>query len=160
MTIWSRTALAAAIAVTTASPAFADATAFLGASTTPESRMAKGFAIGAGLLILGFEFEYASTSEDVTDAVPSLRTGSGNLLLQTPFAIFGVQPYVTTGAGLFRETLAAHQETGFVLNTGGGVKVSLIGPLRLRLDYRVFKLSGDALHSPAHRLYAGINLRF
>jgi hypothetical protein len=159
--MWSRTVLGAAvIAVTAASPAFADATAFLGASTTPDSRMVRGFAIGAGLLILGFEFEYASTSEDLTEGAPALRTGVGNVLLQTPFAIFGVQPYVTTGAGLFRETLATHRETGFALNTGGGVKLSLIGPLRLRLDYRVFKLSGDALHSPAHRLYAGINLRF
>lgn len=160
MTMWSRAALATAMAVTTASPVFADATAFLGASMTPENRMARGFAIGAGLLILGFEFEYATASDNPTEGAPALRTGTGNVLLQTPFAIFGVQPYVTTGAGLYRETLASHQETGFALNTGGGVKLSLIGPLRLRLDYRVFKLSGDALHSPAHRVYAGINLRF
>jgi hypothetical protein len=150
----------AALALTSASPAFADATAFLGASTTPSGRMARGFAIGGGLLIFGFEFEYASTSEDLADAAPAVRTGTGNLLLQTPFAIFGIQPYFTTGAGFFRETLASHEETGFTLNTGGGIKLSLIGPLRLRLDYRVFKLNDDALYTPAHRLYAGANLRF
>jgi hypothetical protein len=40
------------------------------------------------------------------------------------------------------------------------VKVSLAGPLRLRIDYRVFHLGSDALYSPSHRLYAGLNLKF
>jgi hypothetical protein len=44
----------------------------------------------------------------------------GNVLLQTPVAIFGVQPYFTTGAGLYRETLGTHQDTSFGFNTGGG----------------------------------------
>jgi hypothetical protein len=35
-----------------------------------------------------------------------------------------------------------------------------MGPVRLRVDYRVFKLAGGALHSPAHRIYAGLNLKF
>ena len=47
-----------------------------------------------------------------------------------------------------------------VVATGGGVKVNLIGPLRLRVDYRIFKLGSGALHSPAHRFYAGLNLKF
>ena len=38
--------------------------------------------------------------------------------------------------------------------------MSLIGPLRLRVDYRVFRLGDDALYSPAHRLYMGLNLKF
>ena len=41
-----------------------------------------------------------------------------------------------------------------------GVKMSLAGPLRLRVDYRVFKLGSGALYSPAHRIYAGLNLKF
>ena len=36
------------------------------------------------------------------------------------------------------------QETGFGTNVGGGVKIDLVGPLRLRLDYRVFKLTDDS----------------
>jgi hypothetical protein len=52
----------------------------------------------------------------------------GNVLLQTPVAIFGVQPYFTTGAGLYRETLGTHQDTSFGFNTGGGAKITLIGP--------------------------------
>jgi opacity protein-like surface antigen len=155
-----RAALASAI-VFAAAPARADITAFIGANTTPDNRLARGAAIGTGLLILGFEFEYSSTSETTTAPVaPSLRTGMGNLLLQTPFAVLGFQPYVTGGLGIYRETLGADHDTGVGLNTGAGVKISLAGPLRLRVDYRVFKLGSGAHYSPAHRVYAGLNLKF
>jgi len=143
-----------------AAPARADATVFLGADTTPSNRPVKGFAAGMGLIIVAFEFEYATTSDDVAAAAPSLKTFMGDALLQTPIAIFGFQPYVTTGGGIYRETLGAHQDTSFGTNIGGGVKVSLAGPLRLRVDYRVFKLGSGALYSPAHRFYAGLNLKF
>jgi len=150
--------MTAFLAMTTA--ASADATLFIGNNATPNSRPVRGFAVGAGLLIVGVEFEYASSNEEPENAAPRLRTGMGNLLLQTPFAIAGVQPYFTTGGGVYRETLGTRQETQFGLNTGGGVKVSLIGPLRARFDYRVFKLRGDPLHDVVHRVYGGINLRF
>ena len=143
-----------------AAPAWADATVFLGANMTPANRAVRGGALGAGLLIIGFEGEYAFTPDDPAARAPSLVTGSGNVLIQTPFAVLGLQPYVTTGAGLYREKLGTHQDTSFALNTGGGVKVSLVGPLRLRVDYRVFKLGSGALSSPAHRIYLGLNLKF
>ena len=143
-----------------APPVWADATVFVGANLTPTNRAVRGGALGAGLLIIGFEGEYAFTPDDPEAAAPSLVTGSGNVLLQTPFAVLGLQPYVTTGAGLYREKLGTHQDTSFALNTGGGVKVSLAGPLRLRVDYRVFKLGSGALSSPAHRIYLGLNLKF
>ena len=143
-----------------AAPAFADLTGFIGANFTPENRRLQGVAAGAGLLIIGLEFEYATSPDDPKALAPKLTTGMGNVLIQPPFAIFGLQPYFTTGAGLYRETLGTHEDTGFVLNTGGGVKISLVGPLRVRVDYRVLKLGSDALHSPAHRLYAGLNLKF
>jgi opacity protein-like surface antigen len=154
--------LAAALLSLASSNAFADATLFVGATTTPANRMARGFAVGFGLLILGFEFEYSRSSEDAKAAAPSLVTGMGSVLLQTPFEIFGMQPYVTAGGGVYRESLEPinHQETNVTFSTGGGVKVSLVGPVRLRLDYRVFTLSGGALNSPAHRVYAGLNLKF
>src|SRR5579872_5992127 len=140
-------------------PVYADATAFLGATTTPENRRAQGIAIGAGLLLVAFEFEYSSTVDSSGPGVqaPSLKTGSGNVLLQTPFAVAGFQPYVTLGAGLYHESLGAFDHTGFAPNTGAGVKITLVGPLRLRVDYRVFKLGDAALYSPAHRIYAGLN---
>jgi hypothetical protein len=143
----------------TAAPARADITAFLGANTTPANRQVRGAALGFGLLIIGFEMEYAFTPDDLTATAPSLKTGMGNVLLQTPVAFMGFQPYFTTGGGFYREELGSHQDTGLGLNTGGGVKVTLAGPIRLRVDYRVFKLGSGALNSPAHRFYAGLNLK-
>src|SRR5437867_3186319 len=131
---------AAAVLLLIAAPARADLTGFIGANMTPANRQVLGGALGIGLLVIGFEGEYAFTPDDPTANAPSLTTGMGNLLLQTPVAIFRLQPYFTTGAGLYRETLGTHQDTSFGFNSGGGVKVSLIGPIRLRVDYRVFKL--------------------
>lgn len=150
--------LALLITVLPASAAIADVTAFIGTTTTPANRTAKGFGVGVGLVIVGFEFEYSTTSEEPIEAAPSLRTGMGNVLLQTPVAIMGLRPYFTTGGGVYRERLGDLQETSVGVNTGGGVKISLLGPVRARLDYRVFKLRGDPLHSTVHRLYAGVNL--
>jgi hypothetical protein len=155
-----RALIAGLFVLTIASPALADATVFIGTTTTPSNRAVKGFSIGAGLLIVAFEFEYANTSEDLVEGAPSLWTGMGNVLLQTPIAIHGFQPYFTTGGGVFHEELAAQSETSFGLNTGGGVKLSLAGPLRARVDYRIFRLRGDPLHETVHRLYAGLNIKF
>lgn len=152
--------IAITLVLSAASPARADVTAFFGTTPTPANRLTKGFAIGAGILIVGFEFEYADTGDDVLEAAPSLKTGMGNVLLQTPFPVAGFQPYFTTGGGGYHEELAAVSETGFGLNTGGGVKISLAGPLRARVDYRLFRLHGDPLHETVHRLYAGVNLKF
>ncbi len=142
-------------------PAFADATLFIGTTTTPSSRTTKGFAIGVGVVVVGVEFEYASTVEDPLKGAPQMRTGMGNVYAQTPFPIAGMQFYATTGAGGYREKLGTvHQETNIAFNTGGGVKVSLFGPLKARLDYRVFKLRGAPLYSVVHRVYVGATLAF
>ncbi|HET9833434.1 MAG TPA: hypothetical protein VFP91_17060 [Vicinamibacterales bacterium] len=140
--------------------AHADATLFIGANTSPVNRTAKGFAIGAGLLVIGFEFEYSDSTDDVNSGAPSLKTGTGNLLLQSPVAFAGFQPYLEIGGGVYHEELSAISNTGFVGGTGGGVKIALIGPIRLRVDYRAFTLKNGALTSPAHRVYAGVNLKF
>lgn len=141
-------------------PASADVTAFIGITPTPENRALRGFAIGFGLLVIGFEFEYANTVEDALEALPSLQTGSGNVLVQTPVEVSGVQLYGTAGAGLYRERLVTRQETNVGTNVGGGAKIRLAGPLRLRLDYRIFRLRGDPLHQTYQRFYAGANLAF
>jgi hypothetical protein len=154
------TVLIAALLGGVAAPAFADATIFIGSNSTPANRQVKGFAFGIGLLVVAFEFEYSSTAEEPLDAAPALKTGMGNVVLQTPFAIMGFQPYFTTGGGAYRETLGTQQETQFGVNSGGGVKISLVGPLRARIDYRVFKLRGEPLHDTVHRVYAGLNLKF
>jgi len=149
----------AIVLLSIAAPARADITVFIGANTTPANRQVRGGSFGFGLLIIGFEGEYAFTPDDPRAAAPSLRTGIGNVMLQTPVPFFGIQPYFTTGGGFYQEELGLHSDTGFALNTGGGVKVTLAGPIRLRVDYRIFKLGSGALYSPAHRIYAGLNLK-
>lgn len=158
----------------TARPALADATLFIGTSNVSSADNAsrqttKGFAFGAGVLVVGVEFEYAPTGEDEERLGPSLRTGVGNVYVQTPIAVAGFQFYATTGGGLYREqstagTITELQKTGFTSDTGGGVKISLFGPLKARLDYRIFKLLGDkplpTWRSTIQRLYAGVSVGF
>src|SRR5438128_890804 len=138
------------------SPASADITAFLGVNPTPTNRSVRGFGVGTGLIIVGFEFEYAYTNEDLQERSPSLRTFMFNGLVQTPIPIIGMQFYATAGGGVYRETLNEDSETNVGVNIGGGVKMSLIGPLRLRLDYRVTTLRGDPRYPKPQRFYAGI----
>ena len=142
------------------SRAHADLTAFLGVNPTPVNRPVRGIAVGAGLLIVGFEFEYANTSEDEVKAGPKLRTYMGNGLLQTPIPIAGMQFYATAGGGVYRESVLEESETNVGVNIGGGVKWSLAGPLRLRVDYRVFTLKGSPRHENPQRFYVGLNLKF
>lgn len=143
-----------------ARPAAADVTAFIGVTPTPDNRTVRGFAAGLGILFIGFEFEYANTGEDELELLPGLRTWSGNVLAQTPIEVSGVQLYGTLGFGGYRERQLEIQETQVATNLGGGVKIRLAGPLRLRLDYRVFKLQGSPLHDTYQRFYAGANLAF
>jgi hypothetical protein len=153
-------ALVLALVAATPSIARGDATAFLGRNSGGDDRSTtRGFAISASLLVVGFEFEYANSTEDLTDGTPSLRTTSGNVFAQT-FGLPGFQLYATTGAGMYRERLANDQETAFLLNNGGGVKINIAGPIRARIDYRVFTLKGNPQHSTVQRIYAGLNVAF
>ena len=147
--------------VATPTRAFADATAFLGINATPSNRPVTGLAGGIGLLVVGFEFEYAHTREDLDQLAPELRTYMFNGLVQTPIPIAGMQFYGTAGGGIYRETLNEVTETNVGINLGGGVKMKLLGPVRLRLDYRIFTLRGSEVrHSKPQRFYAGLNLKF
>lgn len=141
-------------------PARADITAFLGLSPTPQRHTVKGFSAGVGLVIVGFEGEYANLSEDTTEGLPGLKTYAGNVYVQTPIPIMGTQFYATTGAEAYREELGSVQETHVGTNIGGGAKIKLLGPIRVRLDYRVFKLQGSPIHSVYQRFYVGGNLKF
>ena len=145
----------------TPAKASADVTAFFGISPTPSNRVLTGFSGGVGLLVVGFEFEYASTVEDLDALAPGLKTYMLNGLVQTPIPVAGMQFYATAGGGIFRETLNEDTESNVGMNIGGGVKMKLAGPLRLRLDYRVFTLRGaDVRHARPQRFYAGLNLKF
>src|SRR5690349_5489682 len=67
----------------TAQPVRADATLFYGTNMTPSNRSVRGFSAGVGLVIVAFEFEYANTRENAAERAPGLKTGMGNVLLQT-----------------------------------------------------------------------------
>jgi opacity protein-like surface antigen len=150
--------LAIGLLVARPAPAEADVTAFLGFSTTPETRSTRGFAAGLNLLILGFEFEYARTVEQELEGVPGLTTSMFNAMVTTPTS--DLQFYATAGAGFYRERIVDETETSVGTNVGGGVKVGLAGPIKLRLDYRVFNLRGNPLHKNPQRFYAGVSLAF
>jgi hypothetical protein len=139
-------------------PAAADITGFWGFSPTPASRRTGGFAVGVNLIVVGFEFEYGNTTESDLKGAPGLKTGMFNALVQTPTS--GIQLYVSAGGGLYRETYRDRSETSVATNIGGGVKATLVGPLRLRVDYRIFSLRGDPLYPTPKRLYAGLNFSF
>lgn len=155
-----RLAAAVLLLLMAASPARADVTAFVGVSPTPHNHGARGFSVAAVLLIVGLEFEYSHIAEDEIEALPSLRTWSGNVLLETPVETAGMKFYATTGAGGYRETRGAAQETHGALNVGGGAKIRLLGPLRVRVDYRVFNLKGAPINATYQRFYVGGNLAF
>ena len=77
------------------------------------------------------------------------------MLLQTPVEIFRTQFYGTTGGGVYRERLGVRQETHFGTNVGGGAKIRLVGPLRVRLDYRIFRLQGEPLREDVSAVLRG-----
>ena len=149
--------LAAAGIFGSATPAFADVTFFLGFSPTPQNRPTRGFAAGINLLLIGFEFDYATTSADVATGAPSLRTGMLNGLVMTPTK---TQLYLTAGGGFYREKSVGSSATSFGTNIGGGMKISLLGPVQLRVDYRIFNLRGNARYKNPQRIYAGVNIHF
>src|SRR6476660_896705 len=67
-------AIGLAAVVFVPSTASADITAFFGFNPTPVARSVRGVSVGTGLVIVAFEFEYSSTSEDLLEGAPSLRT--------------------------------------------------------------------------------------
>ena len=40
------------------------------------------------------------------------------------------------------------------------MKINIAGPIRARVDYRVFTLKGNPQHKHVQRIYAGLNLSF
>jgi hypothetical protein len=152
-------------------PASADLTAFIGSTTrSPSHQTVRGAAIGLSLAVVGFEFEYSDTSENAQHSTPALQSSIFNVLVQTPFEISRLQFYGTIGGGIYRERISDSVDIGFGSNIGAGLKVSLIGPLRARIDYRVFRLGRDSVvclsmncppaNNSTQRVYVGFNVGF
>ena len=141
--------------------AAADVVLFTGKTSTPSSRPVRGVAVDAVILIIGIEFEYSDTSEDMAVDAPALRSAMFNAVVQTP-SILGLRFYATAGGGLYEEKLTStnYNKRGVGTNTGGGVKIPVVGPIGLRVDYRLFSLRGGALHDTVKRFYMGANLAF
>ena len=156
-----RVGLAGACLAGAAVPALADATAFVGLTATPTARRAAGFAVGGGLPIIRWEIEYSRTLEDLARAAPYVHTVMGNLVVQVPVPIRRMRFYGTTGLGIWGES--SRNGIGDIAtgtNIGGGAMMTLAGPLRLRLDYRVFSFRGSPDDPKRQRFYAGLNLAF
>lgn len=143
-----------------AKPAAADLTAFVGSTQSLSERTATGVAIGLSLAIIGFEFEYSNTSIDSPRGKAEMKSSMFNLLVQSPFPISRLQFYGTIGGGLYREELGRSRDTGLGSNMGAGVKVSLMEPIRLRLDYRSLRLGKQSSSRTIQRFYAGLTLNF
>jgi hypothetical protein len=150
-------ALALAGLVGRPSQASADITVFFGLKPTSQAQSVWGVSAGVNMAIVGFEFEYATIREDTTEQLPGLQTGMFNALIQTPTR---VQIYGTVGVGFYREVFLGAHETDFGTNVGGGIKLPLIGPLKARVDYRVFTLRGTPHTTRPQRFYVGINCAF
>ena len=145
----------------------ADGTFLIGAMYTDRSRPAIGWAYSYCPSLVGFEIEYFGTRPgDDQD-----RASAGGILssvIVQPVRDGRIQPYGIGGFGLYGETYASGGGTGEALakNFGGGVKIALAGPLRLRIDYRVFMLGslGDASGPPGtmypQRLALGLHVVF
>lgn len=157
---WRVLLLAGFVLAGVAAPAQADLTVFAGLQSSPSVRPSTGISLGFGLLLVGWEVEIARVAEEVEDLAPSIASGTASIYVQNPIPISGVQLYAIAGAGLYRERLSNVYERNDVhVAVGGGAKIQLAGPLKLRLDYRLFKLH-DSLSENPQRFFAGLTLSF
>ncbi|BCS34156.1 hypothetical protein TBR22_A33850 [Luteitalea sp. TBR-22] len=143
-----------------ATPALADLTVFAGLQNAPVVRPTTGISLGFGLLMVGWEVEVARVAQSSDDLAPSIAVGTASVYVQNPVPVSGVQFYGIAGAGAYREHLERlSQRTDVHAALGGGAKIALAGPLKLRLDYRYFRFR-DARAADAQRVYAGLTLAF
>ena len=142
-----------------AGPASADLTVFAGRVTADHGT--RGAALGVSLRPVGLEFEYAGIPAAGSDSSPARQTGLFNLLVGAPLdRNRRLELYGAVGAGLYREHTGSHAQTNLAAGAGAGVNISLRGPLRLRIDYRLLVLRGARADRRPRRVYAGLNIPF
>ena len=146
----------------------ADATVLVGLKSVKGLRPSCGFSFGHRPSVVGFEIEYLST---LGETAPGDYSAGGifvSLIVQ-PVTISNVQIFAVGGFGVWGEGFKGGKGTGVFNagNVGGGVLVPLAGPLRLRLDYRLFLLgkadeTGAIAPSSKHpqRIAAGLHFAF
>jgi hypothetical protein len=145
----------------------ADATVLWGLMSVDALRPSFGFSFGHRPSAVGFEIEYLSTLGQTTPGDYSAGGAFASLIVQA-VTISNVQIFAVGGVGIWAEGFAG-KRTGVLNagNVGGGVLVALAGPLRLRLDYRLFLLGkveeeGGIAPSRKHpqRIAAGLYFDF
>ena len=153
--------ITALLSLAAAAPARADATAFIGANTTPANRQVPWRSRRHGPA--GHRRSSSNTPTPPTTnrrrAVAQDR--HGQRAAADAGGLFGL-PAVFHGRRRHVSGEARHAP-GHRLRLQHRRRredARWSGPIRLRVDYRVFKLGSGALYSPAHRFYAGLNLKF
>ena len=142
-----------------AGAASADLTLFAGHAASKYTTL--GAALGISLQPVGLEFEYARMPAAGSDTNRTRRTAVFNLIVGTGFGrIRRLQLYGAVGGGLYNDRMETHAETNLAASAGGGANISLGGPLRVRIDYRLLVLRGATLLRRPRRVYAGLNVMF
>jgi len=126
-----------ALVLMTPLSARADATVLVGLTSVDALRPSFGWSFSYRPSAVGVEVEYLST-------VPGDYSAGGifGSVIVVPGTISNVQIFVLGGVGVWGEGFDGGKRTGVLsaANVGGGVLVGLGGPVRLRLDYRLFRL--------------------
>lgn len=103
---------------------------------------------------VSLEFEYLRGRPHPVATGSGIATFAGNILVQPLHQRSRFQFYGTFGVGVYSLVRDYQGSTDSARNVGGGAKVTLAGPLKLRMDYRAFFLAGG--ESNQHRFYVGI----
>lgn len=163
----NRTAWLGAVIVMFPVSARADVTMLVGPMLVGGPRPSVGVAYSYCPSVVGFEIEYLGTLGGVS-AADSPAGGIFASLIVQPATTSNLQFFAIGGFGIWSEKFANGDGTGGLdaKNIGGGVKIRLAGPLRLRLDYRLFVLGDlqDGDRGPTtkypQRFSAGLQLVF
>ena len=146
--------------------ASADATFLVGLTSVEGLRPSFAWSFGYRPSAVGVEVEYLTTRPGDYSA-----GGIFGSVIVVPMTIAKAQIFFVGGVGVWGEGFDEGKRTGVLsaVNVGGGVLVGLAGPLKLRLDYRLFRLGevskeeiGAISPSSKHpqRIAAGLHFRF
>jgi hypothetical protein len=144
--------------------AHADLTGFA-ALTAPTPRGTVGGAFGRSNDWGGFELELAHTYLDSSTGAPTVVTYGVSFFKRFKSPSPRVTFYGLVGFGVYCETGGrANSGLGGNKNLGGGAHLRVAGPLKLRLDYRWFRLGtpdgGEPVSRNLQRLSAGLSVAF
>jgi hypothetical protein len=128
-----------------------NASIFTGIVPTPAVRPTMGFAVGGGVAPTGFELELARSGSRLSKGAPSLNTYMVNFFGSFPVPVERLRIYAIGGIGIWNEQFEAGHGAGeFGKNLGVGALYEIAGPLKARLDYRVYFLNDS---QDAHPVY-------